>query len=218
MVRVNLTGPEFPPQINGNPKQLMIMLHGLGADGNDLISLSSYFAPSFPSMGFISPHAPFPCDFSPFGFQWFSLLEFSLNSVERGVQQAIPYLRQLLDDKMKQWELSPKQIFILGFSQGTMLGLEMALFQGLELGGLIGFSGLLAPHGSTVVATKTPCCLIHGTYDQVVPHGALGEASKQLHALGIPYEAHSIEQLGHGINDQGLEAALAFLRKGIVTV
>ena len=67
-----LSGPSRPPASGGKPSRLVILLHGLGADGNDLIGLAPYWAPLLPEAEFLSPNAPFPCDMAPYGYQWFS--------------------------------------------------------------------------------------------------------------------------------------------------
>src|SRR5204863_8326225 len=68
-----LSGPTQPPLAGGAPRRLVILLHGLGADGNDLIGLSQYWGPLVPDAEFVSPNAPFPCDMAPWGYQWFSV-------------------------------------------------------------------------------------------------------------------------------------------------
>ena len=70
-----LSGPEFGPTNDRKPEQLVVLCHGLGADGQDLIGLAPYFAQVLPNAKFVSPNAPFKCDMSPFGYQWFSLQE-----------------------------------------------------------------------------------------------------------------------------------------------
>ena len=68
-----LSGPSRPPLAGGTPRRLVILLHGLGADGNDLIGLAPYWAPLLPDAEFLSPNAPFPCDMAPYGYQWMSV-------------------------------------------------------------------------------------------------------------------------------------------------
>src|SRR5690348_17812201 len=68
-----LSGPSRPPLAGGKPRHLVILLHGLGADGNDLIGLQQYWGRLVPDAEFISPNAPFPCDMAPYGYQWFSV-------------------------------------------------------------------------------------------------------------------------------------------------
>ena len=66
-MNLTLSGPSYPPQSGGAAKRLVILLHGLGADGNDLIGLAPYWAPLLPDAEFLSPNAPFPCDMAPYG-------------------------------------------------------------------------------------------------------------------------------------------------------
>jgi phospholipase/carboxylesterase len=66
-----LNGPILEPASGKTPKQLVIFVHGYGADGNDLIGLASYFQNILPDALFLSPHAPDPCPMNPAGYQWF---------------------------------------------------------------------------------------------------------------------------------------------------
>ena len=68
-----LDGPRQDPAKGGEADALVVLLHGLGADGNDLFGLVPHLAQVLPGAAFVSPHAPFPCDMAPFGRQWFSL-------------------------------------------------------------------------------------------------------------------------------------------------
>ena len=95
-----LSGPSRPPASGGKPKQLVILLHGLGADGNDLIGLAPYWAPLLPEAEFISPNAPFPCDMGPYGYQWFSAQDRSPAAVLAGVRAAAPILDAFISDAL----------------------------------------------------------------------------------------------------------------------
>ena len=80
-----LTGPRHKPHDGGKPRQLVVLLHGVGADGNDLIGLAPYWAPMLPDAEFVSPDGPYPCDMAPFGRQWFSLQDRSPGTILAGV-------------------------------------------------------------------------------------------------------------------------------------
>src|ERR1700731_1345496 len=87
-----LSGPSHPPSGGGKPRQLVILLHGLGADGNDLIGLAPVWARILPDAEFVAPNAPFPCDMAPYGYQWFSLQERDPDAILGGVRAAAPML------------------------------------------------------------------------------------------------------------------------------
>src|SRR5690348_18484075 len=123
-----LEGPSRPPHRGGKPKSVVVLLHGLGADGNDLISLAPYWAPLLPEAEFISPNAPFPCDMAPYGYQWFSVQDRSQPAVLAGVRAAAPSLDAFIDEELAKRGLDESAAALVGFSQGTM----MSLFVGLR--------------------------------------------------------------------------------------
>ncbi len=93
-IGIELEGPRFGPAraADGRPTELVILLHGLGADGNDLISLAPLFAQVLPGAAFVAPNAPFPCDMAPVGRQWFSFQNREPEAVLGGVRAAARFL------------------------------------------------------------------------------------------------------------------------------
>ncbi|MBL8831667.1 MAG: phospholipase, partial [Rhodospirillales bacterium] len=138
-----LDGPRLAPQSGGKAKSVVVLLHGLGADGNDLISLAPLWARVLPDTAFVSPHAPFPCDMAPYGRQWFSLLDRSPARVLAGVQAAAPILDSFLDAELARHDLPPERLALVGFSQGTMMSLYVAPRRAVAIAGVVGFSGAL---------------------------------------------------------------------------
>src|SRR5690606_32458213 len=114
----------------GKPKQLIIFLHGVGADGNDLIGLAYELAKHLPDAHFLSPNAPEPFDMAPFGYQWFSLQQYVTQSMElafeqagkfEGAKHAAPPLNAFIDAQLKRFDLTEKDLLLFGFSQGCMM-------------------------------------------------------------------------------------------------
>ena len=99
------------------------MLHGLGADGNDLIGLAPHWAPALPDAEFLSPNAPFPCDMSPYGYQWMSVRDPSSEAQLAGARAAASILDAFIDDELQKRGLTEGQVALVGFSQGTMMSL-----------------------------------------------------------------------------------------------
>jgi len=198
---------------NSNPKQLVVFLHGLGADGNDLISLAPEFASILPDAHFLSPHAPFPCDMAPFGRQWFSLQNREEEAMCSGLATAHPLLMSFLKKQCERFSLPLKKVILIGFSQGTML----SLYSGLReyCGAILGYSGALVcvdHYTENTTQHKPPICLIHGTDDSIVPYSALAKAEDALHDLGINVETHTRPGLGHGIDGEGIAIGRRFLQ------
>src|SRR5579871_1369604 len=140
---MRLEGPGRAPQSGGKPQSVVVLLHGLGADGGDLIGLAPYWAPQLPTTEFLSPHAPYPCDMAPYGRQWFSLQDRSPNMIVAGVQAAAPILEAYLDDVLRERGLPPERLALVGFSQGTMMALHVGLRRPQRLAGIVGYSGAL---------------------------------------------------------------------------
>jgi phospholipase/carboxylesterase len=210
-----LSGPSRPPASGGKPRRLVILLHGLGADGNDLIGLASYWARLLPDAEFLSPNAPFPCDMAPYGYQWFSSQDRSPEAVLGGVRAAAPILDAFIDEALEQRGLGSGELALVGFSQGTMMSLFVALRRAEPVAGIVGFSGrLLAPELlASELRSRPPILLVHGTEDPLVPYSSLAAAETTLKAAGVPVETVTSFGIGHSIDDQGLRRGGEFLKK-----
>jgi phospholipase/carboxylesterase len=210
MESVTLSGPEHAPAKGDKAKQIVVMLHGLGADGHDLISLAPLLAAELPHAHFIAPNAPSPCDMNPSGYQWFSLREWSPQAMLRGAHEAAPALDLFIDLQLRRFSLPENKLALVGFSQGTMMALYVTLRRAHACAGVVGFSGALI--GENGITSKPPVCLVHGTDDTVVPFGAMALAEAVLRQHGITVETHARRGLGHGIDPQGIDFATAFLK------
>lgn len=211
---MTLQGPEQKAK-SGITKQLVIFLHGLGADGGDLISLAPYFADTLPNAHFISPDAPFPCDMAPYGRQWFSLMVREEAPILEGLRAAEPILNSFIDEKLQEFGLEDKDVILIGFSQGTMLALHTAFRRKQAVGAILGYSGaLVAPHLlKDEIKSHPPICLIHGEEDDVVPFDAFTQAMSVLQKLGENVQGYSREDLGHGIDPAGMQIGMQFLKE-----
>jgi phospholipase/carboxylesterase len=209
-----LSGPSRPPASGGKPRRLVIVLHGLGADGNDLIGLAPYWARLLPEAEFLSPNAPFPCDIAPYGYQWFSSQDRSPEAVLGGVRAAAPILDAFIDEALEERGLDSRELALVGFSQGTMMSLFVGLRRAAPIAGIVGFSGrLLAPELlAGELRSRPPILLVHGTEDPLVPYGSLAAAESTLKAAGVPVETLTSVGIGHSIDDQGVRRGGQFLK------
>jgi phospholipase/carboxylesterase len=210
-----LSGPSRPPAAGGRPSRLVVLLHGLGADGNDLIGLAPYWAPLVPRAEFLSPNAPFPCDTAPFGYQWFSSLDRSPPAILAGVRAAAPILDAFLDEALAARGLGEQDLALVGFSQGTMMALFVGLRRTSPLAGILGYSGrLLAPELlAGELRSRPPVLLVHGTADPLVPYQSLGAAEAALKSAGVPTETANCPGVGHSIDEAGLRRGGHFLKE-----
>jgi phospholipase/carboxylesterase len=212
---IELQGPSLAPASGGKPRQLVILLHGLGADGNDLIGLADYWRGLLPDAAFLAPHAPYPCDMAPYGHQWFSLQDRTPAMIEAGVRAAAPVLDHFIDATLAASGLEERSLALVGFSQGTMMSLFVAPRRVRPVAGVLGFSGaLVAPDSrGAEVRARPPVLLVHGEADDIVPFAMMGTAESALRQNGIKVEAIRCPGLGHAIDQAGLVRGGAFLQE-----
>jgi len=210
-----LSGPTRPPSSGGPARRLVILLHGLGADGNDLIGLQQYWGRLVPDAEFVSPNAPFPCDMAPWGYQWFSVQDRSPSAVLAGVRAAAPALDAFIDDELEKRGFDEGDAALVGFSQGTMMSLYVGLRRAKPLAGIVGFSGrLIAPELlASELRSRPPVLLVHGTEDPLVPFESLAAAEKALREANVPVETVVCPGAEHTIDAQGLERGGRFLQE-----
>ncbi|MBM3543563.1 MAG: phospholipase [Alphaproteobacteria bacterium] len=210
-----LDGPRLPPAAGGVAQQLVVFLHGYGADGNDLIGLGREWARALPHAAFVSPHAPEPCGMAPMGRQWFDLTFRDPTEMARGVKRAGPALNVFLDAELKSHNLPPRALGLVGFSQGTMLALAVGLARTPAPAAIVGYSGALATVEALPndPAAAPAVLLVHGDMDQVIPLDAMLIAREQLGAAGLPVEWHISQGIGHGIDADGLRLGGVFLKQ-----
>jgi phospholipase/carboxylesterase len=209
-----LNGPVHRPLSGGKAKKLVLLLHGLGADGNDLIGLAPVWARLLPDAEFVAPNAPFPCDMAPYGFQWFSLQDRSPETILAGVRAAVPILDAFIDDLLAARGLAEKDLALVGFSQGTMMSLYVALRRERAVAGIVGYSGVLvgADTLAAEIRSRPRVLLAHGDADPVVPYPALAAAERGLKAAGVPVETLTCPGLPHAIDEAGLKAGAKLLK------
>lgn len=210
-----ITGPEVWPLSGRGPKQLVIMLHGVGADGENLIDLANSFQNVLPDAHFIAPNAPFPYENAPIGYQWFSLNDRREETLLKGMNTTMPILNEFIDQQLKRFNLLENKLILIGFSQGTMMSLHISFRRENSFAAVIGFSGSLV--GDQVLAkeikSRPPVLLIHGEEDNVVPFGLMLYSSRALKKLSIPVITYECEGLGHMISLKGVNRAKDFLKK-----
>ena len=210
-----LEGPTHGPQAGGAPGHLVILLHGYGADGNDLIGLAPVLAPLMPDVVFHAPNAPYPCEGNPMGYQWFGISRLDPQIAAAGVRAAAPFVDAFLDDTMATYGLDESKTVLIGFSQGTMMSLHVGLRRPKPLAGIIGFSGMLAAPEAlgAEIKSRPPVLLVHGDQDQMIPPEALFQSAQDLAALEVPAEWHMSPGVGHGIDQEGLRHGGEFLAR-----
>ena len=216
---LKLDGPRLAPK-SGPARQLIVFVHGYGADGNDLIEIGRAWQTLLPNAAFVSPHGPRPCGQAPMGREWFPLTFRNPDERWAGVHAAAPVLEAFLDAELARHQLAPSALALVGFSQGTMMALHVGLRRAVAPAAIVGYSGMLVLEGDTdvdgyagQVRARPPVLLVHGDQDDLIPPQALFHAGQALAALEVPVEWHIAAGLGHGIDDEGLRQGGDFLAR-----
>jgi phospholipase/carboxylesterase len=215
----DLDGPRLEPR-SGAARQLVVFLHGYGADGNDLIDIGRAWAGLLPDAAFVSPHAPHACGQAPMGREWFPLTFRDPNERWTGVNAAAPELNRFLDAELKRRNLPNSALALVGFSQGTMMALHVGLRRAEAPAAIVGYSGLLVvpeqidpDNFAAEIVSRPPVLLVHGDRDDLIPVQALMHATQGLSALGVPVEWHVSPGVAHGIDQEGLRHGGEFLAR-----
>jgi phospholipase/carboxylesterase len=199
-------------------KQLVVFLHGYGADGSDLLAIGEQWQAFMPDATFVSPHAPEPCGEALGARQWFSLGARDPKERWTGVNKAAPGLDAFLDAELQRHGLDDSGLALVGFSQGTMMALHAGLRRKRAPAAIIGYSGELVGRehldqatARTAAGKTPPILLIHGSQDDVISPEALFVSAEALAKANIPSQWHLSMGLGHGIDGAGLMHGGLFL-------
>lgn len=208
-----LNGPEYAPRSGEHPQQLIILLHGVGSNGDDLISLAPFLSAALPDAHFLSPNAPQPCDMAPMGYQWFSLAEYTPEKMLAGAQETAPIVDQYITQQLNRFSMTEDNLALVGFSQGTMMSLHVGLRRKRKIAAVLGYSGALLETTpiSNEIVSRPPVCLVHGDADPVVPVTAMEKAEVSLRAANVNVQTHRRPGLIHSIDQEGLDIGKDFL-------
>lgn len=215
-----LSGPRFGPARGGHPRQLVVLLHGWGADGNDLIGLAPALALVLPAAEFLAPDGPFPCD-AGFGRQWFSLGDRAPDGdmsdavMTARLAAVAPMIDAFIDAALAERKLAAGKLALVGFSQGTMAALYLGLRRPQGPAGILGYSGHLVagPALAEEARSRPEILLVHGENDEILPTAATRHAEQVLKKQGFKVSAVFRPGLGHGIDEEGLRRGAAFLKR-----
>jgi phospholipase/carboxylesterase len=212
-----LDGPRWGPASGGVPRKLVVLLHGLGADGFDLIDLAPGWGAAVPEATFVAPHAPEPCDLAPYGRQWFSLQDRRPAPMLAGVRVAADALGAFLAAETARFGLSMGEVALMGFSQGAMTALHAGLRLDPAPAAILAYAGrLVAPETlAAELRGHPPVLIVHGEDDDVVPVEASREAESALRAAGVTVEAIYRPGLAHGLDEAGIALGALTLQRAL---
>ena len=210
----NLDFEEFPKE-NIEINSIVVLLHGIGADSSDLLPLAKHWSQKLEKTKFYSINAPNPYKQAPFGREWFGLEDRDQTRILKEIDSIKPVIISFLKNKLNEHKLNFKNLIMVGFSQGTMVSLNLAINMNTEIRGVLGYSGgiVLSKSGKIEIKSKPNICLIHGKNDDVVPIKMMESSKIFLEENNVKVESNALDNLGHGINQEGLDIGENFLVK-----
>ena len=200
------------------PKQAIILCHGYGGDGKDISVLAINWQRFFPDAIFLCPNGPEICSINPEGFQWLDLEIEKEEVILKKSLEAEKKLTLFLDQVLDNFQLEPKNLALIGFSQGCMMCIQVGLKNKKEINCVIGYSGKVInqKHLSEHINSKPKFFLMHGDKDTIVPPTHLLEAKEYFAKCGVKVKTKLFKNCEHRIPVEGSSLGLDFLRKNLL--
>ena len=203
--------------ISNKCSKIVFILHGYGADANDLFSIAKYWQRFLPEIFFCLPNAPNICQINPRGLEWFDLMQTDEKKILEESLISQKKLEKLIDNKLEMLNLKFKDLFLVGFSQGTMMSIQSAISQKKEIAGVLGYSGKIFDYEliTNNLNSRPKIKFLHGNIDEIVPVEEMYKAVDflKLNKFNVDYQVY--DNLSHAISPEGLSEGLNFIKKNI---
>ena len=218
MTKYILEVTSVPTLSKKNPKKAIILCHGYGGDGQDISVLAMNWQRFLPDVIFLCPNAPEVCSINPQGYQWFDLSTEKEDLMLEKSLIAEDQLTKFLDQVLDSFQLNPIDLALVGFSQGSMVGIQVALKKKQKINSFIGYSGKIInkKHLSNNINSKPNIFLMHGANDTIVPPMHLLESKEYLNNHGLKTKIKLFNDCEHKISTEGSSLGLAFLKKNLL--
>ena len=205
------------PEEGAEIKNAIVLLHGYGGDGKDISMLTLNWKRHLPNTIFICPNGHEKCAINPSGYQWFDLTKEDPSYILEESIKAENVIKKFIEEVKTEYNLSNQQICLSGFSQGSMMSLNVGLTSNEKFLCVVGFSGKIIDQINLKdrIKNSTDTLLIHGDVDQIVPSTHLLEAKDFLIRNNIPVETLLIKNCDHHIPIEASSTALNYILKKI---
>ena len=215
-----VNGKSLQPRSGAPPRQIVVLLHGYGSSGADMIALAPHWQDVLPDALFLAPHAPQRCGVMGAGYQWWGLSGLAPSALAAGAAAAAPAIDAFIDRKLEQYALTEAELALVGFSQGTMMALHVGLRRKRAVAAVVGYSGILTSVADLAHKhlAPPPVLLVHGSADPVVPVAALHLAESELKRLGVAVTTHVSFGVPHSVDPVGLRLGRDFIAKALLKV
>ena len=218
MTNYNLEATSISPFSKNKPQQVIVLCHGYGGDGKDISTLAINWQRFLPETIFLCPNAPEICSVNSQGYQWFDLSSDKEELILEKSLVAEEKLNTFIDQILNNFQLEPNKLALVGFSQGCMMSIQIALKKKKQISCLIGYSGKVInqKHLSDNIHSKPKIFLMHGANDTLVPPTHLLEAKEYLVKHGLKIKTKMFKDCEHRIPVEGVSLGLGFLKKNLL--
>ncbi len=200
------------PKVEASAPPLLLLLHGVGSNEHDLFGLVPYLDKRFLIISVRATNT-----LGPGSYAWFEV-DFTTQGPVINPAQAEASRKALitfLDEAVNAYDADPKQVYLMGFSQGAIMSASIALTRPQLVAGAVLMSGRILPEIQPLIAPNEelsglPFLVVHGTADMVLPV-SYGRASRQL-LSSLPVELTYHEyRIGHEVSQESLADVTAWL-------
>ena len=218
MTKYDLEVVSILPLSKTKPKQAIILCHGYGGDGRDISMLATNWQRFLPEAVFLCPNAPEVCAVNAQGYQWFDLSSDKEEVILEKSLVAETKLNTFLDQVLDNFQLATNNLALVGFSQGCMMSIQIALKKKKQISCLVGYSGKVInqKHLSNNINSKPKIFLMHGANDIIVSPTYLLEAKEYLVSHGLKIKTKMLKDCEHKISVEASSLGLKFLKKNLL--